>query len=161
MCNSLTVVSKAPGFKKELKKQKRSSVPEDKFVPLESHPSIKIYDFSLGDGPEVKENDRVVVHYDVKFRNLTVATSRQGMGVTGGTPYGFKAGLTPGNPEACFIKGMDFAVVGMKRGGFRRAIVPPEFAYGNRQVQEIPPNAILTVDLELLSIKLSPLLGLN
>ncbi len=40
-------------------------------------------------------------------------------------------------------------------------VVPPDLAYGNRQVQEIPPNATLTIDIELLSIKLSPLLGLN
>jgi hypothetical protein len=33
---------------------------------------------------------RVAVHYDVKFRNVTFITSRQGVGVTGGNPVGFK-----------------------------------------------------------------------
>ena len=40
----------------------------------------------------------------------------------------------------------------MGPGQFRRLIVPPEYAYGSNQVQEIPPNATLTVDVELLSI---------
>ena len=40
----------------------------------------------------------------------------------------------------------------MGPGQFRRLIVPPEYAYGANQVQEIPPNATLTVDVELLSI---------
>jgi FKBP-type peptidyl-prolyl cis-trans isomerase len=31
-------------------------------------------------------------------------------------------------------------------------LVPAEYAYGNNQVQEIPPNSEVTLDLELLSI---------
>ena len=33
--------------------------------------------------------------------------------------------------------------------------------YGDRQVQEIPPNATLTIDIELLSIKQGEMLGMN
>ena len=134
---------------------------DDAFVDVPGVPGLKIYDLTVGTGQEVKEGDRIVVHFDVKLRNLTVATSRQGMGVTGGTPYGFEVGLKPGQAGATFLKGMDLGVVGMRSGGFRRMVVPPDLAYGNRQVQEIPPNATLTIDIELLSIKLSPLLGLN
>ena len=151
-----------PGFKKDLsKRRRRSEVSDDAFVDVPGVPGLKIYDLTVGTGQEVKEGDRVVVHFDVKLRNLTVATSRQGMGVTGGTPYGFEVGLKPGQAGATFLKGMDLGVVGMRSGGFRRMVVPPDLAYGNRQVQEIPPNATLTIDIELLSIKLSPLLGLN
>ncbi|KAK4396436.1 Peptidyl-prolyl cis-trans isomerase FKBP16-4, chloroplastic [Sesamum angolense] len=38
----------------------------------------------------------------------------------------------------------------------RLLIVPPELAYGNKGVQEIPPNATIELDVELLSIKQSP-----
>ena len=34
-----------------------------------------------------------------------------------------------------------------------RSAVPPELGYGKLQVQEIPPNATLYFDIELLSIK--------
>lgn len=36
--------------------------------------------------------DQAVIHVDVIFRKITVFTSRQGMGVTGGNPYGFEVG---------------------------------------------------------------------
>lgn len=43
---------------------------------------------------------------------------------------------------------------GMRVGGFRRLLVPPQLGYGDKQVSdEIPPNSTLLVDLELLSIK--------
>ncbi|KAL0799385.1 hypothetical protein Bca101_054560 [Brassica carinata] len=38
----------------------------------------------------------------------------------------------------------------------RLVIVPPELAYGKKGVQEIPPNATVELDIELLSIKQSP-----
>jgi FKBP-type peptidyl-prolyl cis-trans isomerase len=92
------------------------------------------------------------VHFDVKFRRITVATSRQGAGVTGGTPYGFTVGVPAGTPGGPFISCLNEGIKGMGPGQFRRLIVPPEYAYGANQVQEIPPNATLTVDVELLSI---------
>ena len=49
------------------------------------------------------------------------------------------------------------AVRGMHVGGQRRALVPPELGYGAAQVGEIPPNSTLQLDVELLSIKTSPL----
>ena len=99
-----------------------------------------------------RPGQRVAVHFDVKFRRLTIATSRQGAGVTGGTPYGFTVGTPAGTPGGPFIKALNEGIKGMGPGQFRRLIVPPEYAYGNQQVQEIPPNATLTIDLELLSI---------
>jgi len=34
----------------------------------------------------------------------------------------------------------------MGPGQFRRLIVPPDYAFGNVQVQEMPPNATVTAD---------------
>merc|ERR1712134_71327 len=120
--------------------RKRTNVEADQYLELEapSGTGIKYFDITVGKGPEPSEGDRIAVHFDVKLRNLTVATSRQGAGVTGGTPYGFQVGLNPGQAGATFLKGMDLGVVGMRSGGFRRMVVPPDLAYGNRQVQEIP-----------------------
>lgn len=50
------------------------------------------------------------------------------------------------------IDGFDEGVTGMRVGGKRRIVVPPELGYGIRGVGQIPPNAHLLFDLELLSI---------
>ena len=130
-------------------------VAESDFKPLPgTKPPIMYADIKGGAGVEggAKEGSRVAVHFDVKFRRITVATSRQGAGVTGGTPYGFTVGVPAGTPGGPFIACLNEGIKGMGPGQFRRLIVPPEYAYGANQVQEIPPNATLTVDVELLSI---------
>ncbi|CAI0407541.1 unnamed protein product [Linum tenue] len=69
------------------------------------------------------------------------------------SPYGFDVGESErGN----VLKGLDLGVLGMRVGGQRLLIVPPELAYGKKGVQEIPPNATIEMDVELLSIKQSP-----
>ena len=130
-------------------------VAESDFKPLPgTKPPIMYADIKGGAGVEggAKDGSRVAVHFDVKFRRITVATSRQGAGVTGGTPYGFTVGVPAGTPGGPFIACLNEGIKGMGPGQFRRLIVPPEYAYGANQVQEIPPNATLTVDVELLSI---------
>ncbi len=52
------------------------------------------------------------------------------------------------------IRGWDQGVEGMKIGGHRRLVLPPEFAYGARGAGgAIPPNATLVFDVELLEVK--------
>ena len=126
-------------------------IPESEYKVLPS--GVKYYDVTEGGGQVAEKGARVAVHYDCKFKSLTVSTSRVGMGVTGGNPYGFVVGVKAGTPGGPFIEGMSEGVRGMRVGGQRKIIVPPELAYGKAQVQEIPPNATLTFDLELLSIK--------
>ncbi|KAG6417542.1 hypothetical protein SASPL_119725 [Salvia splendens] len=111
------------------------------------------YDLKVGDGLEAVKGSRVAVHYVAKWKGITFMTSRQGMGVGGGTPYGFDVGQSE---RGAVLKGLDLGVEGMRVGGQRLLIVPPELAYGSKGVQEIPPNATIELDVELLAIKQNP-----
>ncbi len=135
-------------------KQKRRKIPESEYS--DGPQGLRFYDITVGGGAEARVGERVAIHYDVKFRNITFMTSRQGIGVTGGTPLGFDVGQPAGSPGST-LAGIDLGVRGMRVGGQRRLLVPPELGYGASGIGEIPPNATLTVDVELLSIKTSPL----
>ncbi|KAF0908872.1 hypothetical protein E2562_028752 [Oryza meyeriana var. granulata] len=110
----------------------------------------RYYDITVGTGPKAVKGSRVAVHYVAKWKGITFMTSRQGLGVGGGTPYGFDIG---NSERGNVLKGLDLGVEGMKAGGQRLIIVPPELAYGKKGVQEIPPNATIELDVELLSVK--------
>jgi FKBP-type peptidyl-prolyl cis-trans isomerase FkpA len=53
------------------------------------------------------------------------------------------------------IRGWDQGVVGMRVGGQRRLVLPPELAYGDRGAGGgvIPPNATLVFDITLNSVQ--------
>lgn len=52
------------------------------------------------------------------------------------------------------IPGWDLGVAGMKVGGQRRLIIPPDLGYGSAGAgTAIPPNATLVFDVELLEVR--------
>ena len=48
------------------------------------------------------------------------------------------------------IKGWDVGVVGMKEGGIRTLIIPPEDGYGSEGDDTIPANSTLMFEVELI-----------
>ncbi len=140
-----------PGFKKDLGKKRRIREVIDPTKFTDGPEGLKYFDDVVGDGEEVKQGSRVAVHFDAKWRGITFVTTRQGMGVTGGSPFGFDVGAPPG--QGGTLKGLDLGVRGMRVGGQRKLIVPSPLAYGERGYGEIPPNAELVIDVQLLSIK--------
>ena len=60
---------------------------------------------------------------------------------------------TLGQTPPVLIKGWEEGIVGMKVGGTRQLIVPPELAYGSSGFGQVPPNQVLVFTIELLAVQ--------
>ncbi|HEY0964653.1 MAG TPA: FKBP-type peptidyl-prolyl cis-trans isomerase [Candidatus Paceibacterota bacterium] len=105
--------------------------------------NMVIDDIKIGTGEEVKEGDTVSVHYIGTLQDGTEFDSSKKRG----TPFEFTVG------EGRVIKGWEEGLVGMKVGGERILVIPPEKAYGERGIGPIPGGATLVFAIELLEIK--------
>ena len=107
-------------------------------------------DHKIGEGAEAIAGQTVTVHYtgwlfdeaaaDSKGRKFDSSRDRN-------DPFQFRLGA------GMVIAGWDQGVAGMKIGGQRTLIIPPELGYGARGAGGvIPPNATLVFDVELLGV---------
>ena len=108
---------------------------------------LRYEDTTVGDGDTAAEGQFVQVHYTGwLYENETQGTkfdsSRDRI-----DPFEFSLGA------GMVIRGWDEGVAGMKVGGKRTLIIPPDLGYGARGAGGvIPPNATLKFDVELLGI---------
>ena len=113
------------------------------FTPLESVKELQVIDVVEGDGAEVPKGATITAHYTGALcQNGTIFQSSHDFG----SPATF--GLHQ------VIAGWTEGVPGMKVGGTRRLVIPAAQAYGaNSPSHNIPPNADLVFDIELIGIK--------
>jgi len=105
---------------------------------------LRIEDLSIGTGPEAKVGDRISVHYTGWLADGAKFDSSRDRN----EPFEFILG------QGNVIEGWDKGVVGMKVGGKRKLVIPPQMAYGERGAGGIiPPNAVLTFEVELLAVQ--------
>jgi FKBP-type peptidyl-prolyl cis-trans isomerase FkpA len=50
------------------------------------------------------------------------------------------------------IRAWEEGLLGMRVGGKRRLVVPPNLGYGARAAGEIPPNSVLIFEMEAMSV---------
>jgi len=108
-----------------------------------SNAKIKIENLKTGDGAVAVRHSKVAVHYTGWLMDGTKFDSS----LDRGKPFEFTLGAGQ------VIPGWDMGVEGMKVGGKRQLIIPPELGYGRKGAGgTIPPNATLKFEVALLSL---------
>lgn len=112
---------------------------------------LKKLDIKQGAGAEAVAGRPVVVHYTGWLYDTSKPDSRGAKfdsSRDGNAPFTFVLGA------GRVIKGWDDGVAGMKVGGQRTLVIPPQLGYGARGAGGvIPPNATLIFDVELLDVQ--------
>ena len=125
-----------------------SSSPTPTPTPTPSAP-FSTTDLVVGTGAEAVAGKSVTINYTGWLYSDTAPDHK-------GTQFGTSVGTTPysfvlGASQA--IPGIDQGVTGMKVGGSRRIVIPPDLAYGATGNGPIPPNATLVFDVDLLIVQ--------
>jgi FKBP-type peptidyl-prolyl cis-trans isomerase FkpA len=114
--------------------------------------AVLVTDLVKGVGDEAFPGMVVIVHYTgwlydpnaKDFRGRQFDSSRER-----GQPFSFHLG------SGHVIRGWEQGIPGMKVGGTRRLVIPPELAYGSAGAGNgvIPPGATLLFEVELLAVE--------
>jgi FKBP-type peptidyl-prolyl cis-trans isomerase FkpA len=105
---------------------------------------LRYQDLTTGEGKEATAGKAVTVHYTGWLPNGEKFDSSRDRN----EPFAFTVGAGQ------VIAGWDEGVAGMKVGGRRKLVVPPDLGYGTAGAPpDIPPGAILVFDVELLDVR--------
>lgn len=108
-----------------------------------SEAEVGIQDVVVGEGASPQAGQVVTVHYVGSLTDGVVFDSSRDLG----EPFRFIFGAGQ------VIEGWDKGLEGMKVGGQRILIIPPELAYGSDGIGPIPGDATLIFEVELLGIE--------
>jgi FKBP-type peptidyl-prolyl cis-trans isomerase len=112
-------------------------------TPAQLPGGLQYIDVVAGSGDEARPGQNVSVHYTGWLTTGAKFDSSRDRGRS----LTFR--LDPGSVIQGWVEG----VAGMRVGGQRRLIIPPEMGYGSQGYPPvIPPNATLIFDVELLGI---------
>jgi FKBP-type peptidyl-prolyl cis-trans isomerase FkpA len=105
---------------------------------------LRFQDLARGEGKEATAGQTVSVHYTGWLPNGEKFDSSRDRN----QPFEFTLGAGQ------VIAGWDEGVAGMKVGGKRKLVIPPDLAYGTAGAPpDIPPGATLVFEVELLGVR--------
>ena len=105
---------------------------------------IKYKDLKVGDGT-IAENGKVAM---VQYTGWLTDGTKFDSSLDHGEPLQFRIG------EGRVIQGWERGVLGMRVGGRRRLVIPPDLAYGERGYPPvIPGNATLVFEIEMVGLQ--------
>lgn len=123
----------------------------DDSTPTSPSPNVPYSqtDLRVGTGAEAVAGRRVTLHYTGWLYDANAAENK-------GRRFETSVGGAPFQPftlgTGFVIRGWDQGLVGMRVGGLRRLVIPPALAYGPSGQGQIPPNATLIFEIELLEV---------
>ena len=124
-----------------------SSSPTSSSTASTSSAPFSQTDLVVGTGTQVAAGNRATVAYTGWLYDSSKAEGK-------GTQFDSGAAFTFTLGAGAVIKGWDQGVAGMRVGGRRRLVIPPELAYGSSSPGAgIPPNATLVFDITLASVQ--------
>lgn len=106
-------------------------------------------DLRVGTGAEAVNGSRLTVNYTGWLYSVS-GPENKGQQIdssAGRGPFSFTLGANQ------VIRGWDAGLAGMRVGGLRRLVIPPELAYGAAGNGPVPPNWPLIFDVELVSVE--------
>lgn len=111
--------------------------------PTASQQGLQKTDEIVGGGAEAAAGKKVTVNYVGTLTDGTKFDSSY----DSGRPFSFTLGAGQ------VIPGWEQGVTGMKVGGKRKLVIPPELGYGSQGAGSIPPNSTLIFEIELLKVE--------
>ena len=103
---------------------------------------LQVQDIEIGTGREANPGDRVVIDYVIWAYDSELADSK-------GREIDSRAGYTFFLGADQVIPAFDQGLVGMRVGGIRQLIIPPEYARGGTVFGSVPANTPLVAEVAL------------
>lgn len=112
---------------------------------------LRQVDLIVGTGDEAIKGATLEMHYTGWLYQNGKRGKKFDSSLDSGRPFSFKLGAGE------VIDGWDKGIEGMKVGGKRELFIPPQLGYGTRGAPpDIPPNASLDFEVQLLAVRKSP-----
>jgi peptidylprolyl isomerase len=137
---SLSALPGMPGRVAKARQTEPTPAPQEVVTPS----GLRYRDLQVGAGAEATKGKTVEIHYTGWLEDNTKFDASQDPSL----PLTFRIGIDD------VIQGWHQGITGMKVGGRRRLVVPPELGYGKQGMGRIvPPNATLIFEVELVNVR--------